>query len=73
MIAAPIGTLWRLHTDVNAWPSWQKAIDRAYLQDGFQPGATFMWETYNLTISSTVYQVEPQRHTLWSGLLVVLC
>jgi hypothetical protein len=52
VIAAPIGTLWRLHTDVNAWPNWQKAIDRSHLEDDFRPGATFTWETYNLTISS---------------------
>jgi Polyketide cyclase / dehydrase and lipid transport len=67
VIASPIDTLWRLHTDVNAWPTWQKAIDQAHLDDVFAPGAAFTWETYNLTIVSTVYQVEPQRHTLWGG------
>ena len=67
VITAPIGTLWRLHTDVNAWPNWQKAIDRSQLEDDFRPGGTFTWETYHLTISSTIYQVEPQRHTLWGG------
>jgi Polyketide cyclase / dehydrase and lipid transport len=67
VIASPVDTLWRLHTDVNAWPSWQKAIDQAHLDDAFEPGAAFTWETYNLTIVSTVYQVEPQRHTLWGG------
>jgi Polyketide cyclase / dehydrase and lipid transport len=67
VIASTIDTLWQLHTDVNAWPTWQKAIDRARLDDPFQPGATFTWETYNLTIVSTVYQIEPQRHTLWGG------
>jgi len=67
VIGAPIETLWRLHTDINAWPTWQKAIDRAHLEGAFQPGAAFSWETYNLTITSTVYQVEPHRHTPWGG------
>lgn len=67
VIAASIDTLWRLHTDINAWPTWQKAIDRAHLEGEFQPGATFTWETYGLSIVSIVYQVEPQRHTLWGG------
>jgi uncharacterized protein YndB with AHSA1/START domain len=67
VIAASIETVWRLHTDIDAWPTWQKAIDRAHLEGEFQPGATFAWETYDLAIVSTVYEVEPRRHTLWGG------
>lgn len=67
VIVASIENLWRLHTDINGWPSWQKAIDRAHLEGAFQTGARFLWETYKLTIASTVYQVEPHRHTLWGG------
>jgi|SRR5947207_1956562 len=66
-IAAPPSLVWRLHTDIDAWPSWQKAIDEAHLDGPFAAGAVFSWRTYNLRIESTVYQVDPERHTLWGG------
>lgn len=44
-----------------------RARGQAHLDNAFAPGAAFTWETYNLTIVSTVYQVKPQRHTLWGG------
>jgi hypothetical protein len=36
VVAAPIETLWRLHTDVNAWPSWQKAGPVSQAGGGFR-------------------------------------
>jgi uncharacterized membrane protein len=66
-IDAPLSVVWRLHTDVTGWPGWQKAIDEARLDGPFVAGAVFSWRTYNLTITSTVYQVEPERHTLWQS------
>ncbi len=67
VIAAPPGLVWRLHTDVEAWPTWQPEIDDAHLDGPFGPGADFTWRTHDLGIKSTVYRVEPQRHTLWGG------
>ena len=66
-IAAPLSLVWQLHTGIDAWPTWQKAIDEAHLDGAFAAGAVFTWRTYNLRIESTVYQVEPERHTLWGG------
>ena len=31
VVAAPLDLVWRLHTDINAWPTWQEAIDEAHL------------------------------------------
>lgn len=67
VIAAPLDVVWRLHTDINAWPEWQQAIDEAHLEGPFAAGVDFSWHTYNLSITSTVYRVEPDRHTLWGG------
>jgi hypothetical protein len=33
----------------------------------FEVGAGFTWSTFDLNISSTIYQVEPLRRTLWGG------
>jgi len=67
VVAAPLDLVWRLHTDINAWPTWQEAIDEAHLAGPFAAGTAFTWHTYHLTITSTIYQVEPQRRTLWGG------
>jgi hypothetical protein len=67
VIAAPLGVLWQLQTGVNNWPTWQHDIDEAHLDGAFGAGATFSWRTHVLSIDSTVYRVEPERHTLWGG------
>jgi hypothetical protein len=67
LVEAPIEKIWRLHTDINGWRSWQGSIDAAAMHGPFQVGATFTWRTFNLDISSTIYQVKPMRHTLWGG------
>ena len=28
-LQAPLDTVWRLHTDINAWPTWQTDISAA--------------------------------------------
>ena len=66
-IAAPLETLWDLHADIDRWPSWQDSIDTAHLDGRFEPGATFTWTTFGMHIASSVYQVDPMRHTLWGG------
>ncbi|WP_207956782.1 SRPBCC family protein [Rubrobacter tropicus] len=67
VIEAPVEVLWRLHTDVDAWPTWQPDITAARLDGPFAPGSTFSWHTSGLDIESTVYEVEPERRTLWGG------
>ena len=66
-IAAPIEVIWRLHTDVDAWPTWQPDIETARLDGPFAPGSTFSWHTSGLDIESTIYEVEDGRRTLWGG------
>ena len=66
-IPAPVETLWRLHTEIDQWPSWQSAIDTAQLRGRFEPGAEFTWSTFGMHITSNIYQVEPMRHTVWGG------
>ena len=67
VIYAPIEVLWRLQTDVDAWPAWQPDIERARLDGPFAPGSAFSWHTSGLDIESTIYRVEPERCTLWGG------
>lgn len=70
VIGAPAETLWRLHSDVEAWPDWHPDIDSVSLDGPFAPGSVFSWSQRGLTIDSTIYRVEPGRHVLWGGPLL---
>jgi len=79
LVKAPLGKIWRLHTDVARWPSWQPAVTSAKRLDPgpLRPGSRFRWTTpapatpttpeTTLVITSTVGQVEPGRCVRWTG------
>ena len=66
-IEAPLNTIWRLHTDVNSWPTWQADITAAHIDDVLEPGASFDWTSYGFSVTSTVYEVAEQARVLWGG------
>lgn len=66
-IRAPLETVWQLHTNVNAWPSWQTDISAAQLDGEFESGASFAWTSSGLSITSTIYDVTDRSRTLWGG------
>lgn len=66
-IQAPLDTVWRLHLDVNAWPTWQTDISAADLEGAFEPGASFAWTSYGFSVTSTVYDVIERARVLWGG------
>ncbi|MEV6275650.1 SRPBCC family protein [Nocardia sp. NPDC051832] len=79
VINAPLSTIWELQTDVERWPTWQKAVaslerlDQGTLRDGSQ----FEWKTpvpaspttpaTTLVITSSMHQVETGKCLRWSG------
>lgn len=66
-IDAPRELVWRLHTDVAAWPTWQADITDAALDQPLAPGASFGWSTFGMTITSTVYAIDEGSRILWGG------
>jgi hypothetical protein len=66
-INAPLDTVWRLHADVGAWPTWQTDITAAHIDGAFQPGASFEWTSYGFTVVSTIYAVAERARVLWGG------
>jgi uncharacterized protein YndB with AHSA1/START domain len=66
-IEAPLETVWRLHTDVNAWPTWQTDITDAHIDDAFEPGVSFVWKSYGFSVVSTVYELAERSRVLWGG------
>jgi hypothetical protein len=66
-IAAPLEVVWHLHTDVNAWPSWNAEITAANIDGAFERGNSFTWTSWGQTVTSTIHVVEDRSRTLWSG------
>jgi uncharacterized protein YndB with AHSA1/START domain len=66
-IQAPLDTVWQLHTDVNAWPTWQYDITAAHLDGVFEPGASFDWTSFGFSVKSTIYEVAERARVLWGG------
>ena len=66
-IAAPLETVWNLHTNVEQWPTWNADVTAARLDGPFVPGRSFTWTSYDFTVSSTIYEVEHGARTLWGG------
>ncbi|MFK0247835.1 SRPBCC family protein [Amycolatopsis azurea] len=79
LINAPLSKIWRLQTDVERWPSWQKPVltnerlDRGPLRKD----SRFRWTTpvpatattpaTTLSITSTVHQIQRGKCLRWSG------
>ncbi|MGC4847222.1 SRPBCC family protein [Micromonospora sp. DT15] len=78
-IDAPLRTVWRIQTDVERWPSWQKPVlSSKRLDHGpLRPGSSFRWTTpvretalnpaTTLVVTSTVRQLQHQKCLRWDG------
>ena len=66
-IRAPLESVWQLHIDVNAWPTWQQAITEAHMDGTFEPGNSFDWSSYGFAVTSQIYEVSDHSRTLWGG------
>ncbi|MFE6866344.1 SRPBCC family protein [Kitasatospora sp. NPDC057692] len=79
VIDAPLEVVWRLQTDVDRWPSWQRAVTGAERLDHgrFRAGSAFHWTTpvppgtgipaTGLDITSTVRQLKQGSCIRWTG------
>ncbi|MEU5432100.1 SRPBCC family protein [Streptomyces sp. NPDC020719] len=78
-VKAPLNTLWKLHTDVEGWPSWQASVTSMKRLDPgpLRAGSRFRWTTpapatpttpaTTLVITSSVQQVRHNQCIRWSG------
>jgi hypothetical protein len=66
-IEAPLETVWHLHVDVNAWPTWQTEITAARIDGVLAPGVSFDWTSYGFSVTSTVYALAERARVLWGG------
>lgn len=67
-IGAPLERVWGLHTDVAAWPEWQKEITEARIEGAFESGTSFDWTSYGFPVTSTIYDVEDRSRSFGAEL-----
>ncbi|ALG09394.1 SRPBCC family protein [Kibdelosporangium phytohabitans] len=78
-INAPSRTVWRVQTDINRWPDWQKPVTSAQRLDHgpLRKRSQFRWTTpvpatpvtppTTLVITSTVEQLQQGKCIRWTG------
>jgi uncharacterized protein YndB with AHSA1/START domain len=66
-IASQRAKVWALHTDVNAWPSWNTDITTAVLRGPFEVGNSFDWSSHDFPVTSEIFVVEDQHRILWGA------
>ena len=67
LIDAPLSTVWGLHTDISSWSEWLPDIDSSTIEEPLAVGTIFHWQTFGLSIESTIREIEPPRRIVWSG------
>lgn len=67
LIHAPIADVWRVQSDIAAWPAWQPDVASAQLDGPLATGSRFRWKAAGLQIVSTLQVVEPPHHIAWTG------
>ena len=54
LIDASLDVVWKLQTDIGAWPRWRPQVPTARFDGDLQVGSLFRWEEGGLQIESTV-------------------
>jgi len=68
-VNASADTVWRILTDIDAWPSWLPEIPSARVETPgpLAPGSVFRWSAAGMEIESTVVQMRPEERLVWRG------
>lgn len=67
LIDAPLESIWSLHTDISSWSEGLPNIDASMIEGPLEVGTVFRWQTYGLSIESTIQEIDPPRRIVWSG------
>ena len=66
-VDAPREVVWRVLTDIAAWPSWNSDVKSVEVDGPLAPGTTFRWKAGPGTITSTLRGIEAPRRIEWTG------
>jgi len=60
-------TIWDIIVAVDSWPDWNPDVKAAFIEGDLAVGTRFSWKAGQLTIRSTVLQMERPHHLVWTG------
>ncbi len=66
-ICAPAQKVWKVMSDIENWPSWNRDIESAKMSGKLSKGTTFTWKSGPGTITSTLEAVDNLKLLGWSG------
>jgi uncharacterized protein YndB with AHSA1/START domain len=66
-INADAKKVWKVLTDINNWPAWQKDITLSEMTEDLKSGNTFTWKSGGIRIRSKLHTVVHQKQFGWTG------
>ena len=66
-IKAPVETVWRILSDLENWPSWNKSVSKIQVNDPVTPDTSFAWVAGDSRIMSRLEEVIPLKRIAWTG------
>jgi len=67
VINAPVHHVWKIQSDIDNWPKWQKEVSYAKLQGKLAKGTKFQWKAMGMNISSKLQEVVENKTIGWTG------
>ena len=66
-IKAPVETVWRILSDLENWPSWNKSVSKIRVNGPVIAGTSFVWVAGGSRITSRLEEVIPPKRIAWTG------
>lgn len=66
-IGAPVETVWRILSDLENWPSWNKSVSKMRLNGPVIAGTSFVWVAGGSRVMSRLEEVIPLKRIAWTG------
>ncbi|MGB3183969.1 MAG: SRPBCC family protein [Cyclobacteriaceae bacterium] len=66
-IDAPPENVYRILSDINRWPEWQKSVSSAKVSAKPEEGTEFRWKANGMTVKSRLHTTVPARAFGWTG------
>ncbi len=65
-ITAPAEVVWKVLTDFEQWPAWNKVVTKMRVDGPLAPGTEFHWKA-GVNIASRIQELVPPNRISWTG------
>ncbi|MDQ1293715.1 MAG: hypothetical protein QG608_1596 [Actinomycetota bacterium] len=67
-IDAPVGTVWRMFSDMARWPTWSASIHHVRVEHPLRVGSRFLWWNGPVRFLCMLSVVETDQELTWTGI-----